>query len=938
MLEVYDLKTEYLLNPQSVDEEKPRFSWKIRSDHFGVLQKMYQIMCWSEGNEIIWNSGLIESSDSLHIKYCGDRLQSRQKIHWQVTLIAIDQEGIEENVRSEMQWFTIGLLEQQDWKAYWIEPMEQNCGVIRKPVPYLRKQFQVKSNLVSARIYQTAHGLYETWMNGVTVTADRFKPGLTSYYERIQYQSYDITHLLTKGDNIWSVALGDGWWRGTTGGSTIHNFGYKVAYLGQLELIYEDGTKEVVITDEEFCWASGQLLASDMMLGDIVDARREPIGWKILTYDASAWSQVHTIREKSDSNERGYQANRIASRSVPVREKENFLPEIIRDTQGAIVLDFRQNIAGYVGMKLRNTIPGQTVHLIHGEDIDEQGRFSTDNISDTSTYLGDEFQEITYICRGTVEKNDYEYYKPLFSVFGFRYVKLEGYEVSNIKDGDFMAFAVYSDMEETGNFQCSNSELNKLVSNAKWSQKGNYLDVATDCPTRERNTWTGDNQVYVKTAGWFMDTYTFYEKWLQDQAIEQYASGKLGITFPSTSSVHNPDELENQRKRSGMSELAGPSGNGNIGEDSVGWGDSAVWIPYMTYLNYGDPQILLNHYETAKRWTEYLLNCAKDHNPLYEKEPQYHHSTEGELDADYIYDTKMHYGEWLEPIPVDSKMSSLGETLARWIKEGKPLVATAYMRRSTANMAHMGRILAEISDLDEADKLKYKKDSKRYEKISTHIASIYNKYLIGEDGRIEPGHQAAYVRALVMDLVSQEKHDLVLQQLLMEIEKNNYKLNTGFLSTPFLLPVLVQEGYSEIAYRILEQREYPSWIFPITQGATTILEKWDGMKIHRGSYNHYSYGAVCDFLFSTVAGINPDIDEPGFKHIKLRPVFGGTLIDAVALFESPYGKIESGWKKKQDGSYFYWCEIPANTTADLYLPDGRIHKLGSGRYEYTTHK
>lgn len=368
--------------------------------------------------------------------------------------------------------------------------------------------------------------------------------------------------------------------------------------------------------------------------------------------------------------------------------------------------------------------------------------------------------------------------------------------------------------------------------------------------------------------------------------------------------------------------MAGPSGNGSIGEDCAGWGDSAAYIPYMIYLCYGDPQILKNQYPTAKNWADYMLACAREHNPLYERQPQYHHETNGELDAEYIYDTRMHYGEWQEPIYKTETGESLAEIFQRWVREGKPLVATAYLCRTCENVAQMAAVLGRKEDAD------------YYTRKAKRVRNAYETYLVGNDGTIEPGHQAAYVRALAFRLCHGEKKSQVEKQLIHEVEANGYRLNTGFLSTPFLLPVLVEIGRADLAYRILESTEFPGWLHPITLGATTIPEAWNALDIHDSSYNHYSYGAVCDFLFSYTAGIRPIWETPGYRHFELKPVPGGSLTEVDASYESQYGKISSAWKLT-DGIFTYSCEVPVGTTASLTLPDGSQHELESGKYTFS---
>lgn len=911
MLKIYDLKTEYLSLPNAVDNPRPRFSWKILSDSFNIFQKSYRIIASSNG-EVIWDSGIVES-DSQLAEYNGLPLKSRQMINWQVAVVCITDDG-EQSAVSERASFSMGLLNEDDWKAKWIEAEGEIDPYARKPVPYLRKAFVIKKPVKRAVIYQTAQGLYEFFINGKCPTQDKFKPGFTSYYYRLQYHVCDITSHLREGTNVWAVILADGWWRGVTGGTVINNFGRKLACFGQIEIEYEDGSTETIITDESFKTFFGGLLAADMLMGEIFDANREPYGWKGPDFDDSGWNNVHGATER-------HNAKLIATRSVPVREKETFEGREFRDSKGNRVLDFSQNLAGYVKFILRNTKKGQKVTLTFGECL-KDGEFYIGNIDKTS-YKHNAFQQITYVCGGGAE----ERYCPNFCVFGFRYVRIEGYE-GDIQPGDFVSVAVYSDLEVTGEFSCSNPLINKLVENTLWSQKSNFLDVATDCPTRERNAWTGDAQVFVKTAAYLMNVYPFFEKWLQDQAIEQYESGKVGITFPSTSSAHDPRTLGKMKEINPLFELAGPSGNGHLGEDSAGWGDSAVWIPYVLYLFYGDKQIIINQYETAKRYVEYQLACARETNPLYSNKRYYREATFGEPDSNYIYDTRFHFGEWNEWSEHDGRngisendydSNKIIEFIKTKAKVGDPIVATAYLCRSTQNLAEMAKALGEWEDYQ------------KYSSISEKIKVIYDKHLINEDGVIQRGRQAPYVRALAMDLCCEEKRPKVLAQLIREIEENGCRLNTGFLSTPFLLSVLADNGFEDMAFKILQQEKKPGWLYSNIKGATTIPEKWDGVDLLDSSLNHCSYGAVCEFLFGYIGGIRPVLENPGFKHFVVSPVLGD-LQYACAKFVSPFGPIISRWKKV-DGKAKFHFEIPPNTTADVILPDGRRYTFSSGVYD-----
>jgi len=771
-------------------------------------------------------------------------------------------------------------------QAKWIGHKLDNGG--SRLVPIFGKTFSVEKGLIKAVMHITAHGIYHTTINGKEVTDQKFTPYFTSYYYRLQMQEYDITALLGIGDNSWHTTVGDGWWRWK------NNFGYRLALYGYIELFYEKGSK-IIATDTDFdVWTKG-IIKSDLQQGEIFDARVD-----ITNYQKAVLVTEHI------------EGKIIPSESVPVREKESFVGKIIIDSVGNKVVDFGQNIAGYVKCKFYDTKKGQIIHLKHGEGLNKEGVFSTANCDAGMV----PFQEITYICKGAEE----EEYTPSFSVFGFRYMLLEG-----IDKGDFTAVALYSDMETTGKFTCSNPLINRFFTNTIWSQKSNFLDVAVDCPTRERNAWTGDAQVFVGTATYLMDVEKFFLKWLKDQTIEQYESGKLGITFPSTSSIHNEAEHRRIVPNDEYMAMAGPTGKGNIGEDSVGWGDSAVWLPYTLYKMYGNKEFLTEHYDTAKKWLEYSLACMSTPNELYKNERYYKDKQDK-----YIYDTKFHYGEWCEPLPPSQHVidfynnggGTVGELVNYLSQFGEREVATAYTKRSCDCMAKIAKVLGKTED------------QKRYEDYSEKIKSAYDEYIIGEDGEITKGHQASYVRALALDMVGDKKKPLVIAKLKEEIEKANYHLNTGFLSTGMLLPVLWDNGLSEYAFKLLQQTEAPGWLNTVIMGATTVLENWFGMEKFAASFNHYSLGAVCQFFFEYILGIRSDFENPGFKKFYLQPIVGGELTFAKGEYKSIQGVIRSEWKV-ENNTFYYSCSVPKTTTALLTLPNGEQHTLTEGNYEFS---
>lgn len=893
-MEIYDMQTDHLQEPLGLDNANPRFSWKIRGYEKNRFQLSYRIMAFSdyEGSRLLWDSGRVSGKRTTDIAWEGEALSSGQRVYWKV--LSELEDGI---LESAMTWFEIGLLSAEDWKAEWITDREPVLMDESQPAVYFRKVFPVRHSLKRARIYQSCHGIYEFFINGKRGTEDVFKPGFTSYESRLQYQVYDILPLLKFGKNCWTIILADGWWRGTTGGCLTNNFGYRTAFSGMIVLEYSDGETEIISTDESFRYATGGLLQCDIRQGEIFDARKEPEDWKTINFPANDWKQAVCMEEGREITKA-----LIASRSVPVREHELFYPKVLHTPNGSTVLDFQQNIAGYVKMKLRGGQRGTRISLTHGEALDKQGNFTMENLF---LFAPEEHcQKVIYIKSG----EDEEYYQPMSAVFGFRYVLLEGVEWE-IEREDFIAIAVYSDLKVTGRFICSDPSVNQLVRNCLWSQKGNFLDVPTDCPQRERSPWTGDMQIYAETACDFMDVYPFLAKWMQDLAAEQLADGKVANTVPSTSSYHNYEEYmrikEKYRIEGGenwnLDFITGYAKEGCPGDGSAGWGDAAVIVPYVMYLYYGDKELLRTQYASAKKWVDYMRRQAKKTNALFQDLPYY----ENPEDAEFVWDTGFHWGEWLE---VGSDVDIICE-----LKERPDyLTATMYFYYSSHLLASMAEILGKMEDY------------RYYHELSEKIKAVFNRFFISKNGRIIEGKQAPYVRALAFHLVEASKEKQVAEQLVRLIIQNDYKLNTGFLSTKYLLAVLVDYGYTELAYRVLLQRDEPGWLCSVEAGATTIPEMWNGYRDCIGSFNHYSYGAVCDFLFSRVAGIRPQKEGAGFERFSLMPKPDDALDYAYAEYESCHGTIKSFWYR--NGQEIIYCfVIPVNTAADVFLEGNEKH-------------
>lgn len=861
------LKTERMVNPLGIDVRHPDLSWICDG---GVRQSAYRIIAeelsgkkGAENRKVIWDSGKISSS-AMQVRF-PEELESRQRIGWKVELW---DEKEQTEGWSEEAFFEMALLDRTEWKAQWIDPEEERLSEPYQPASYLKKTFSLDSGMEEigrARLYITAHGLYEARLNGHRIGDQVLTPGTSEYESRLQYQTYDVTDMLTSGENVLLVFLGNGWYRGSNGITGSRNvFGDDLALLCQMEV---DGQVTVVSDDTWQAGQEGPDRSNDMQQGELYDARMEEI---------EKW---HPVRVESSREGTFDFSHLVCSDSVPVREKETFAATWIRTPKGELVADFGQNLAGYT--KIRVTAKaGDQIVLTHGETLDRDGNFTVENFQPNGRTPRNLDQKITYICKDGVNE-----FKPAFSIFGFRYAKVEtDIPVENM---ELTSIAVYSDMEQTGFFVCSDADVNQLFHNALWSQKSNFVDVPTDCPTRERAGWTGDAQVYIPTALYLTDAYPVFRKWLSELRLVQFEDGNL----PGVAPVQEPME--------GLAVMMA---------GSAGWGDACVIVPYTLWKVYGDRRILEENYDMMKRWVERCRKLAETSRPeTKEKAGEY---------AGYIIDTGFHWGEWLEP----DRQSE--DVLRDNIMKGVPEVTTPYFYYSS-------KLLGEIAGI-----LGKGEDEKIYLELAEKIRTAFNRYVI-DNGRIHSDRQCAYVRPIALGLLDPEDERQAAEDLNELVQKMDYHLNTGFLSTPFLCKVLSEHGYADTACRLLLQDTCPGWLYAVKKGATTIWETWDGVRedgtVH-DSLNHYSYGAVVGWLFDSVCGIRVSGDQ-----ISICPTPGEALTEASAIYDSPLGRIACGWKRETD-DIKYHIVIPANGEARVCLPGEKPQVLTAGEYDLQVYK
>jgi alpha-L-rhamnosidase len=855
-LEVLFLRTEYKENPIGIDVLKPRLSWQLRSDRRGVLQSAYQIQVATHdadllaGRKLLWDSNKIASDESIQRSFDGPALQSAQRYYWHVRVW--DEQG-KASPWSEVAYWEMALLNVSDWKTNWIDPDLTQDTSKSQPPSLLRGSFNVNGPVRQARAYVTSHGLYELHLNGQRVGDQVFTPGWTSYNKRLQYQTYDVTRLLSKGGNVVGVVLGDGWYRGNIGFSGQRNFyGNRLALLLQIQIKYEDGHEEIVGTDSTWKASTGPILLSEIYHGETYDARLEKTGWLTPGYDANNWSKVKVVELGKDIL--------IAPAGPPVRKVEVLTPiAIVKTRAGDTVVDMGQNMVGWVRLKAQGPA-GTTITLHHAEVLDKDGNFYTENLRAAK-------QTVQYTLKGS----GLETFEPHFTFQGFRYVKVEGYP-GELKPESLTGIVIHSDMSRASEFDTSNPLLNKLQHNIIWGQKGNFLDVPTDCPQRdERLGWTGDAQVFSRTAAFNMDVAGFYTKWLKDIAADQLETGSVPYVVPDVLST-----------------------KGRPSAGSAGWADVAVIIPWTMYLTYGDKRVLEEQYDSMGKWIEYMRKRAGD---------------------DYIWDGDFHFGDWLAF--ATTRPDYPGATT------GKDLIATAFFAHSTDLMQRTARVLGKENDVA------------RYGELFAKIRSAFQREFVTERGRVGEDTQTAYVLALEFDLLPEALRTVAAERLAKDVRTRKH-LTTGFLGTPYICHVLSRYGYLDEAYILLNREQYPSWLYPVKQGATTIWERWDGQKPDgsfqdkgMNSFNHYAYGAVGDWMYQVMVGIDVDPDKPGYKHSLIQPHPGGGLDHASASHTTMYGRISSAWQIK-DGRFSLTIEVPANTTATVRLPTAKLDQVSEG--------
>ncbi|TQJ61419.1 alpha-L-rhamnosidase [Arthrobacter sp. SLBN-83] len=879
------LRAEHLPEAMGLTFCEPRLSWTPPAGTLG--QTAYRITA-SNG----WDTGKVASAAS-SARYDGPTLDSRSRFEWRVRTWNVNEDGSETSTDwSQPMSVELGLLHATDWTAQWIGPDEPEVPAPgQRPGYALTKTFTLHAAPEKARAYATARGIYELFINGRRVGDQQLTPGSTSYHTTLQVQTYDVTTLLVQGSNTIRAVLTDGWYRGTFGYTRDADiYGTRTAFLAQLEV--ESGAgRQVIGTDSSWLASTTEITSADLMAGQDVDFRM---------HDGGSTPSGGTAPRVRPAVVRPYSFDALTGPlSPPTRVTQELAPvSITRLPNGHQVVDFGQNIHGWVRLT-RLGAPGETVTLDYGEALGKDGDVTRDHLRPhdfrTPGAFRDAGQLDTVIAAGTAG----ELFEPRHTTHGFQFVSVQGLG-PDLQPGDITGCLVRTDLERIGSFSCSDRRLNKLHDIVEWSFLDNSCEVPTDCPQREKAGWTGDWQLFVPTAAYLYDVTGFSRKWLRDVRADQWDNGVIVNISPS------PGRAVTSAEFMGFT-------NG-----SAGWGDAIVMVPWEVYLASGDAGILAENWEAMNRWLNFVRTSAEARRHASREaarpQPAPHEK--------YLWDTGFHFGEWMEPDGPEPDLFA-----ARTADHG--IVATAYYRHTTHLMARIATVLGLPSE------------AARLADLSANIRAAWEMEYLDTAGHVTEARQANCVRALAFDLVSPERRAAVTAQLAELIRAAGMHLGTGFLATPYLLPVLADNGRLDLAYELLMQDTEPSWLTMVDRGATTVWELWNGVDadgIPHQSLNHYSKGAVVSFLHRYTAGLRQAPASSGWERIIIEPRPGAGLTSASTSHQGPRGLIEVQWMvspgNADDGGLTLTATIPAGTTAEVLLPGRPGAVVGPGHHTF----
>jgi alpha-L-rhamnosidase len=877
MLAPYDLTIDFGGDQFPVSGSRPRLSWKPPG---GIPARAgHELEIHVDGRP----PQTAHVNGHLFVDWPAPPLRSGERVRWRVRAHA----DVETPQWSAWHVFEAGLFD-EDWTAHWITPADDPQDARRepgtRPTHVLGSTFTTKE-VVRARLYSTALGVYEAFVNGERAGTVELAPGSTSYDRTLYAQAADVTTSVRPGDNTVEIVLSDGWYRGQVGAfRKPAGWGELLAARLELHLEYADGTRRVVRTDEHWTSTRGPVTRADLRDGQITDflaprGPERPVLVDAVTAPPVDWSPAPPVR-------------RVEDRPVV---------SLTRLPDGAWIADFGQNASGW--LLLTDLGPAGTRTVIdHGEHLDP----ATGDLTTTHLDIQRPGDPVTvFVQRDEVVSSGApgETFEPRHTVHGFRYARLERGDVPLDAAGLTMR-VVHTDLRPAGTFACGNEDLNRLHEVVRWSFRGNAVDVPTDCPTRECIGWTGDYQVFAPSAARLYDVSGFSRKWLRSVRDDQLDDGRIANFSPDGRRA----KLRTDQRLDMMT-------------GSAGWGDAIVLVPWVLYETYGDSRVLAENCDAMVRWVEWALTTARtSRHPS-----RVARSAQPPPHEEFVWDGSFHWGEWAEPkarAEDGSLIQPVEDGPDGWMSTDKGEVGTAFLHRSTSLLAEVATLLGR--DVEAA----------RYTKLAERIKDAWRTEFLDDTGRTTTDTQASYVRALTFGLVPEKLRDAAVERLVVLIRAAGTHLGTGFLSTADLLPLLADTGHADLAYEVLLQRTAPSWLAMLDRGATTMWEDWEGIDENgdaHDSLNHYSKGAVINFLHTHTLGLRQAEGSVAWERFVVAPVRHTSVDWARGTFDSPRGTIEVEWRTEGDELHIT-VDVPPASTATVIFPEGEELTAGPGRF------
>ncbi len=842
----------------------------------------WHISIFDSAGSAVWESEILPATQ-MHVRYAGQTL--RPKTKYIVILEILNHGAMQRSTETFLETGFLGTA----WQAKWIEP-EQEPGIPEKQIPFfqhftqqpdffgghdrlrpcqeIKKDFTLDSIPERAEVYASAHGLYELQINGKRVDGNILSPETSTYPKQLYYQKYDISNFLKPGKNTIQTTLADGWWIGRIGMSGDScQYGDRLGLILQAELFLQDGSIRIIASDDTFFCRTSTIDYADLFIGQRQDFAKSRQPWR---------KRCKILDIPTD--------NLTAQKTQALTVHKSFDPVYFYTPEGDLMADFGQCMAGVVEMKV-HAVKGSEVTLDFCEMLDAQGNFLRNILGRNKD------QRDVFVCAAGVT-----HFYPRFTYHGFRYVRIQGIDKGQISF--LKAHAIGTPIQQRGGFACSDKRLNQLQRNIRWSMLSNMFSIPTDCPQREKAGWTGDMLTFAPTGCFNFDLSGFLAAWLSNMRDEQFEDGAIPVVIPN----YPMQELFQQQM--------------NQDSTSSAWSDACIFVPWYLYQAYGDPRILEDNLDMMQRWLDYVARKCREKPDNFDQLPKLQQDWN-----DYLWNKGYHFGDWFTPSVIREAggIQKIGEMT-------RDVIGSSFYAYSVQTYIHVLSALIETNP----NRTDLAAQKPVFEGLLKQIKTAVRTCFISDDGTIRHDLQGLYVMVLQAGIVEGELKQKVADRLAQLIHLNGDRLDTGFVSVPYLLPVLSDNGYHDLARQLLFQTKSPSWLYMVEQGATTIWENWEAIRpdgtVTTSSFNHYALGSVGNWIYQTIGGIR--LGKPGYQHTIFDPDIHCGLRHATCSVDSYHGKVSCTWSW-QDGKCLIDIQIPHHCTGEF---DGQ--QLIPGQYQF----